>query len=312
MSRTWVKVIGVLVSGACVVYFARTAALHWEALAHIDFGVVLLAAAATALLLHLTTYAASARSWQLALELLGGRPGYEQVVKALTLSQIGKYLPGNFGHHAGRVVLATRWGIPTPKVLASMFIDTILVIAAGVVASTPALALMADVAENQHPTVAGVAGAVVATATVVILAAVLSPRVRSAFSRWTGSPEIRLTHHGITVVAHAASIHFLSFLLGGTALFLLCLGLVSPAPAITPSTWLSITGIYAAAWLLGFILPGAPAGLGIREFVLLLGLSPLFGEQTGVAAAALLRVVTTLGDGVAFALGTALTRRMPQ
>lgn len=34
-----------------------------------------------------------------------------------------------------------------------------------------------------------------------------------------------------------------------------------------------LIGIEAAAWLVGFVVPGAPGGLGVREAVLIAGLS---------------------------------------
>jgi hypothetical protein len=35
--------------------------------------------------------------------------------------------------------------------------------------------------------------------------------------------------------------------------------------------FLFLTGLFAVAWISGFIVPGAPAGLGIREAILVTG-----------------------------------------
>ena len=69
---------------------------------------------------------------------------------------------------------------------------------------------------------------------------------------------------------------------------------------------LLLTGIYAVAWVLGFVMPGAPGGLGVREVVLLAALDPLYGSATAVGLAVALRLVTTLGDGVSFLAGFAI------
>ena len=63
-------------------------------------------------------------------------------------------------------------------------------------------------------------------------------------------------------------------------------------------------GAMALAWLAGFLTPGAPAGLGVRESVLLIILAPAAGEASILALAALFRIVTVLGDGL-LALGAA-------
>jgi len=61
-----------------------------------------------------------------------------------------------------------------------------------------------------------------------------------------------------------------------------------------------MTGIFAIAWIAGFVTPGAPAGLGVREAVLVMGLTPIYGSGMAVGLSVTLRIVTTLGDGLAF------------
>jgi glycosyltransferase 2 family protein len=50
------------------------------------------------------------------------------------------------------------------------------------------------------------------------------------------------------------------------------------------------------------VVPGAAAGLGVREAVLVLTLEPHLGGDGAVLAALTLRVVTTLGDLLFFGL----------
>jgi hypothetical protein len=71
---------------------------------------------------------------------------------------------------------------------------------------------------------------------------------------------------------------------------------------------LSMIPGYALAWLCGFVIPGASAGLGVREAVIVL----LFGDDPAALFTAMgMRVVTTLGD-VLLLLGVTLwTRRAP-
>jgi uncharacterized membrane protein YbhN (UPF0104 family) len=71
--------------------------------------------------------------------------------------------------------------------------------------------------------------------------------------------------------------------------------LVAPA-VVTFSTFSVLCGSYVIAWLAGLITPGAPAGVGVRELVLLF----LLGEQIPAAdlllAVVLGRIVTVVGD----------------
>lgn len=57
---------------------------------------------------------------------------------------------------------------------------------------------------------------------------------------------------------------------------------------------------YAFAWLVGFVVPGAPAGLGLREVVLLAVVAPVWGEPLGLLVIGLFRLMTVAGDVLYF------------
>ena len=54
--------------------------------------------------------------------------------------------------------------------------------------------------------------------------------------------------------------------------------------------------IFSIAWLTGFVVPGAPGGIGVRETVIIFFIAPIIGEAQGVTVAIALRFVTLLGD----------------
>jgi uncharacterized membrane protein YbhN (UPF0104 family) len=63
------------------------------------------------------------------------------------------------------------------------------------------------------------------------------------------------------------------------------------------------TGVFTVAWTAGFLTPGAPAGLGVREAILVLGFTPLYGEAAAIGMAGALRIVSVIGDGLSFGIG---------
>lgn len=69
------------------------------------------------------------------------------------------------------------------------------------------------------------------------------------------------------------------------------------------------TGAYAVAWLVGFLVVIAPAGLGPREAVLLLLLGSVTNPTGALALAVVSRAFMTLGDVVLAGLGAALAVR---
>ena len=54
--------------------------------------------------------------------------------------------------------------------------------------------------------------------------------------------------------------------------------------------------IFSIAWLAGFIIPGAPGGIGVREVVIIFFISPIIGEAQSTVVAIALRFITLLGD----------------
>lgn len=301
--RRWLYWAGAAVSIACLAFFARAFAGHWQSLGALDWRSLAGTALLPAMLLYLCTYGLAAKAWQLGLGMFAGRISFPQSARILLLSQIGKYLPGNLGHHVGRVLLARRGGLPSDAVVASMLADTFLVLVAGALCSLPAAGLLATAAGHAAGTRPLVQWGAPAVAVVAgMLALLASSRVRRRL--WhllptTFQPSPR-------ALAGILSCHGLSFVLGAAALYVLCQAL-SPAAAGTGAA--KVLGTYAAAWVLGFLMPGSPAGLGVRELVLLLGLGPIYGEGTAATATALLRLATTAGDGLAFVAGAALSRR---
>jgi uncharacterized membrane protein YbhN (UPF0104 family) len=95
------------------------------------------------------------------------------------------------------------------------------------------------------------------------------------------------------------------FAICGAILIGLIAGL-SSAAAI--GDWPLVVAAGCAAWLCGFVVPGAPGGLGIREAVLTLLLTPLTGADTALLAALAFRAVTLLGDGLAALVGLAVVK----
>jgi len=59
---------------------------------------------------------------------------------------------------------------------------------------------------------------------------------------------------------------------------------------------------FALAWVLGFIVPGAPGGIGIREVILAGLYAQELGQGIAIGLSVVLRVIPSLGVLVAFGL----------
>jgi len=94
------------------------------------------------------------------------------------------------------------------------------------------------------------------------------------------------------------AVNSLGWLATGAAGYLLVHALAADADA--SFAWL--TGVYAFAWLLGFVVPLLPGGLGLRDGTLATFLATRIGTGPGTAVAIALRLANTLGELLAIGI----------
>jgi hypothetical protein len=254
-----------------------------------------------------TMVASSALSWLL----LGRAVNSARVVQVISIylvSQAGKYLPGNVGQHIGRVFLSKRAGIGLPQLLFVMFIEMVWVLGVAM-----AFAVVPSVSLGESFIPNGIKLPSLLTLSMLLPAAALAPYVfQRSFLRFSS---VYLASKGVD----SFDIHLPRLLLAFASVLVYAVGflamglvMVLLASAIDESQaseiWL-LSGLYAIAWVVGFITPGAPAGLGVRDTILLSGLTPLYGACTATGITVLLRLVTLSGDGLAYMVGLLLWRR---
>ncbi len=208
-------------------------------------------------------------AWRSLLEKFGARVTGPWAIRIYGISQLAKYVPGNILHLAGRQALGMAAGVSGwPLAKASLWELGLLTLAGAVFGMlVPPLA----VAGVSVPFVAVLFGL-----TLMVAAAVLG--------WYFGRP-----------VALAFAWHVFFFAVSG-ALFVGLIKLVSPQSMADVSLWLSLGGAYVLAWLAGFVTPGAPAGVGIRELVLLFLLQGRIDVVDLLLIIVLGRAVTVSGD----------------
>lgn len=286
-------------------FFFRSVAAQWHAFQAIPMNGRVLAGLTIALSCYLLTYLLTSKSWQLMLRLTDVALGFREALQIVTIAQFGKYIPGNIGQHIGRIVLAKRSGIDSAKTITSILLETLLLVVAAFLCSLAALELLPSISMMYGKSVQksfAVLGAALLGCTFIFIAISWSRhRLRHAADKL----QKLITKQGIGLSASTLAVHVTSFALGAASLTFIVFAMSSGAQLIH----LSLFGIYAIAWLIGFVVPGAPAGLGIREALLVFGLTPLYGADVAATSTAVFRLVTVLGDGIALLLGLALRSR---
>lgn len=221
-----------------------------------------------------------------------------KIMKIFLLSQLAKYLPGNIMHHLGRIALARRYHLGVSRTAFTMILETGMTILAGTFLSAMSFLYAGEflfrkpypMGTNWHLGALVLAGFFLLWVGAWIVKH-WRPRLVSAFI-----DDRRITVPRIGVLTLCFVLYLLSFVLMGGIVFMLLSGIYDVAE---PPFW-RITGIFAAAWVAGFVTPGAPAGFGVREAILIALLKPLYGGGVVLGVTIALRVVTLIGDGLVF------------
>ncbi|MDR7148314.1 hypothetical protein J2W49_000242 [Hydrogenophaga palleronii] len=239
--------------------------------------------------------------WTLLLRDQGVQMPLFKALQIVAISQIGKYLPGNVGHFAGRAVLARQAGIPLGVTASTLLIETAWTLAIGAGFAVAALALFVDAATARSLPSVGWAELGLLTAGLLVLPWLgikTVNRFAPGLSRRVGGGKLVTAPRLRTAVLVAGLMVVCFFVLGGVvALHARGLFGVASAP------WVTITVLFTSAWLVGYVVPGAPGGIGVREAMMVLVLTPVVGAGPAIGLGVTVRLATLAGDGLAFLLG---------
>jgi glycosyltransferase 2 family protein len=204
------------------------------------------------------------------------------------VSQLGKYLPGAVWTVLAQVDAARRHGLSRT----GMGIGAVLFLVFHVLTALLAAALLLPWGAPQLLGAYWWSFALTPLLLVAFVPAVLSRLVTLA-ARITRRRPMALDLQ-VRDVAVAVAWLVLVWLAYGAAMYVL----VRPLAPETPAVALAVlgTGAFALAWAVGVLVLPAPAGVGPRELVLFVALSPVIGPTAATSIAVVTRVVHTLGD----------------
>lgn len=209
-------------------------------------------------------------------------------------AQLAKYLPGNVFHYAWRHLSARREGAGHRALALALALESILVVAC---AAILALGVVSD------PRVAALAPWARHLAWAAPVLAIAAWLAIGVIGRRGGHERLAPARTAGPLSA-VFVLDLVFFMLAALSLRLLC----GQPGALPLPAW---CGWFALAWALGYVTPGAPAGLGLREAVLAIGLSPVLGEAQAFALALAYRLVTVAADAVLALAGFAMLRGVP-
>ncbi|MBB3396886.1 hypothetical protein [Rhizobium sp. BK060] len=213
-----------------------------------------------------------------------GELGLSGALAIFNRTQIYKYLPGNVFHMVGRYSMAKKEGVSHGALSVAQFGELALVcIAAVLVAGVSSLDILTSAAQRY-----GFYRPIYAVAFILAMGLASLVAVKVAPRRLFRGEVVRSS-------ALALSLYLL-FVLGNSLMAVAVALWIGAGDA----TVVQIIAVASTAWLFGFIVPGAPGGLGAREAVTIAGLTALGVPVANATAIAIShRLVTLAGDSIA-------------
>lgn len=265
---------GLAISGAGYVIFKIYASE--VSIEQLNLGLLSWLAIGLLVLIYSTSNLFLSMSWHLLLVASGVSLNKSITFKIYGITQIARYLPGNIFHIAGRHLLGISAGIPNLMLIKSSILEIVLISLAGLTFTV----LLMPVITNIDVTNWSILGFLLT----IIFCYLLLSKIYS--------PELSI-----------AFLSYVTYLFLSGLLFLGLLYIVVNELNFDISTLIIVIAAYVFAWLIGLITPGAPAGVGIRETILIVMLDGYLMDVDILVAVLLGRAITVLGDFI-FYLGS--------
>ncbi len=235
--------------------------------------------------------------WQNILARLGARMGLRICLRIYLASEFVRYIPGNVWHILTRILWVGKYGVSRPVAFASMTIELITKLAAGMLVFSASLLFWRDfgaIGSLPYGPLVDILG----SASIFALLVILHPRVLNGLLNLVlrllkrNPVQLAVRYSDILLVTLAWCA---SWLVAGCAFYVLLLALWPGAPLVALPICI---GIYALAWDIGFVSFITPSGLGFREAAIVglfaLALPLPFGLATVIAL--LSRFVSTIAE----------------
>jgi glycosyltransferase 2 family protein len=218
-------------------------------------------------------------------------------------ANMAKYLPGNVLHFAGRQVIGARYGWPQGSIATASLLEVGLqvVLPCGLAVLLlilfGRLAMLKESGNSLAP--------LLLLVTAVMGLAVAGPWLRRWLPRRLLLPLANLKLPSLAAVLPPAR-WYLAFFVGMSLIVWWLYALV--AGYIEFRQLPVLAAAFLISWVMGFIIPGAPGGIGVREGSFAAMGAVFLNPDALVVVAVLMRLVTLVGEGLIFLLALQAAR----
>ena len=241
-----------------------------------------------------------ATGWRYMLELLHGSelPKW-RIIGIYTKTQIYKYIPSNLMHVIARIYFATQLGPSKSNVVQSYFLEIVFMVLIGIlivlISTLTGSFSLSDELINEIRDFSGGKLKGFSLGILVFGALAIGFYLVKALRNYKSSLNrqnlMRLLKLAVLLLAFFYGMGLVEYFV-----FYSLLGM--------DITFLYVIALFTITWLGMFVIPGAPGGIGVREFIVITLLSPIYGPDDPTIGIIIFRVITVLGDALLLPLGS--------
>ncbi len=216
-------------------------------------------------------------------------------------SSIGKYLPGNVMHYVERNLFATEYGLSQKKIAISSIMEIGGQVISAIIISLILLpkSFVVKIIEILNGNYRNVIILIILIGLLICFIAFIflikKVNVKEVLSGY------KVTDFIMTFMLAVIGVS-VALMLNAIGMALVWMSMKDSMPDLDGLR--VVVSSYSAAWVCGFVIPGAPGGIGVREAILTLLLEGMIDGPILVFLIIAHRIVTIIGDFSVFAMVT--------
>ncbi|MFD2729129.1 hypothetical protein [Enterococcus camelliae] len=246
--------------------------------------------------------------WKKIVEILSNKKlPYKETVTIYVKSNLMKYVPGNVFQYVGRNELAMNQNISHLKVATATIIDVAMTVLSAMAIS---LVFLYDYIWKFMSTFTNIWFLLILFIFFVLVLYVLIVIFKKNILQFLSNNQDIFKKKNIHVLIKCF-FYYVFVMLISSLMYMLVFTFILDQH-VTTTLFFKLFSAYTLSWLVGFITPGAPAGIGIKEAVMVGVTGGLVNQSTIALSMIVLRVLATFSDVLAFLIVILLSSKKKQ
>lgn len=283
------RILQVVVVGLIIYFIGRQLIKHWQEVRSYDWQLNFWYLA-LALLSAVVTFFIFSSVWRFVVLSLDKRISYAKSFKIAYLANLGRYIPGKIWQMFGVIYLARKEGVTEEEAVTTFWLSQVFAIPSSLLSGLLFLVLYPEVLARYSEIPFLTSGVIVLSAGIFLLSmmAVFFPSIMEALYnrvlRLFRRKPIRLRMNK-SLAATIYGGYFLAWFMYGFSFWVFLKGITLESTPLLP-----MAGIFIIAYQIGYLFLLAPGGLGPREAIMTVMLTPFFGPGIPAAIAVAARI----------------------